>query len=322
MNKVKSVLSKHTIIPIWIVFIIFAIIAAPGFLTVNNLFNVFNQNAMKGIMAIGMTFVILNGYFDMSLCTLVALSASLACGLEASIGMVPGIIVGLLVGLLVGTINGFLIAYAEINAFVVTLAMMLGCRGIGYIYHAEESIMPMNTDAGWAFIDFGAGKVGPISYISIIFIVMVLIAHYVLKYTTHGRNTYAVGGNASSAFNAGINHRRVTMINFMICGFTSALGGILYASFSGSSTPTLGWPDMHMLVIAGVVLGGTKLIGGIGNIWYTVGGIMLLGVINNIMNLMNVQTYVNRLVTGLIMIIVLYMDKVMMTKKTKKANLE
>lgn len=322
LGKIKTFLSKNTIIPIWIVFFIFAVLFVPGFFNVNNLFNVFNQNAMKGILAIGMTFVIINSYFDMSTCTLVALAASLACGLEASIGIIPGILIALLTGCLVGAINGFLVAYARINAFVVTLAMMLGCRGIGYIYHAEQSLIPNHTEAGWAFIDLGAGKIGPLSYISIIFIVLLLLAHFVLKYTTHGRNTYAVGGNENSAFNAGIDYKRTTLINFIICGFTGALGGILYAAFAGSSTPTLGWPDMHMLVIAGVVLGGCKLTGGVGNIWYTLGGIMLLGVINNMMNLLNVQTYINRLVTGLIMIGVLYLDKIMMDKKTKKANLE
>ena len=160
MEKIKGVLSRNTIIPIFIVFFLAASIFVPGFLSVNNLFNIFNQNAMKGIMAIGMTFVIINSYFDMSLCTLVALAASLACGLEATpVGMIGGIIVALLVGILVGSINGFLVAYAKINAFVVTLAMMLGCRGIGYIYHAEESLMPSHTDLGWAFIDFAAGEI-------------------------------------------------------------------------------------------------------------------------------------------------------------------
>ena len=323
MKKVKDFMSRNTIVPIWIIVFLFAAICVQGFLDVTNLCNVFNQNAMKGIMAIGMTFVIINSYFDMSTCTLVALAAAVACGLESSpIGMVGGIIVALLVGCLVGAINGFLIAYAKINAFVVTLALMLGCRGVGYIYHHEESIMPSTTDAGWAFIDFGAGKIGPLSYISIIFIVLLLLAHFVLKYTSHGRNTYAVGGNENAAFNAGINTKLVTFINFVICGFTGALGGILYAASQGSSTPTLGWPDMHMLVIAGVVLGGTKLTGGIGNIWYTLGGVMLLGVVDNIMNLLNVQTYAITLVTGLIMIGVLYLDKIMVNKDTEKKNLE
>ena len=323
MEKIKGTLSRNTIIPIFIVCFVIASIFVPGFFSVNNLFNIFNQNAMKGIMAIGMTFVIINSYFDMSLCTLVALAASLACGLEATpIGMIGGIIVALLVGMLIGSINGFLVAYARINTFVVTLAMMLGCRGIGYIYHAEESPMPSHTDLGWAFIDFGAAKVGPLSCISILYIILLVIAHFVLRYTTHGRNTYATGGNENAAFNAGINTRRTTFINFVVCGFTGALGGILYASFTGASAPTLGWPDMHMLVIAAVVLGGTKLTGGVGNIWYTLGGVMLLGIVNNIMNLLGVQTYVNRLVTGLIMIGVLYLDHIMMNKKTEKANLE
>ena len=132
LKKIKTYLSNNTIIPIWIVFFVLASIIVNGFLGVNNLFNVFNQNAMKGIMAIGMTFVIINGYFDMSLCTAVSLTAALACGLESSIGIVPAIIAALLAGTLVGCINGVLVAYAKINAFVVTLAMMLGCRGVAY----------------------------------------------------------------------------------------------------------------------------------------------------------------------------------------------
>lgn len=321
MEKIKSFLSKNTIVPIWVVFFVAASIIVYGFFNINNLFGVFNQNAMKGIMAIGMTFVIINGYFDMSLCTLVALAASLTCGLESSIGIIPAILVALLAGLIVGCINGALVAYARINAFVVTLAMMLGCRGVGYVYHAEQSFIPNHTKLGWAFIDFGAGKIGPLSYISIIFIILLLVAHYVLKYTSHGRNTYAVGGNENSAFNAGIDYKKTTFINFVICGVLGALGGVMYAAFLGSSVPVLGWPDMHMLVIAAVVLGGTKLTGGVGNIWYTLGGVTLLGMVDNVMNLLNVQTYVSRLVTGLIMIGVLYMDRVMMNKKTEKANL-
>lgn len=316
-KKTKAFLSKNTIVPIWIIFFLLASFIVYGFLSVNNICNIFNQNAMKGIMAIGMTFIILNGYFDMSVCTSVGLTAALACGLQGQIGVFPAIIVALLAGAVIGCINGLLVAYAGINAFVVTLAMMLGCRGIAYIYHAEQSMVAPSE----AFKNFGAGKIGPISYISILFILLLLIAHYVLKYTKHGRNTYATGGNTNSAFNAGIDTKRVILINFIICGVSGAMGGILYAATVGASTPSLGWPDMHMLVIAAVVLGGTKLTGGVGNVWYTLGGVMLLGIIDNIMNLLNVQTYVSTLVTGLIMIGVLYLDRVLTNKRTKKANL-
>lgn len=316
-GKIKTFLSRNTIIPIWIIFFLLAAVFVKGFFGVNNLFNVFNQNAMKGIMAIAMTFVILSGYFDMSVCTSMGLTAALACGLQESLGLVPALLIAILAGVVIGCINGWLIAYAGINAFVVTLAMMLGCRGIAYIYHAEQSIIPPSE----GFKNFGAGTIGPISYISILFIILLLLAHYVLKYTKHGRNTYAVGGNDNSAFNAGINVKKVVWINFVICGVGGALGGILYAASVGAATPSLGWPNMHMLVIAGVVLGGSKLTGGVGNIWYTLGGVMLLGIIDNIMNLLNVQTYINTFITGLIMIGVLYLDKVLTLKREKKANL-
>ena len=312
----RTFLERNTVVPILVVILVLAAIFVPDFLTVRNLLNVLNQNAIKGIMAIGMTFVIINGYFDMSLCTLISLTAALSCGLQSSLGLVPAILISLLVGIVVGAINGFLVAKAGINAFVVTLALMLGCRSLSYLYSQEQSILA--TDP--VFIEIGLGRIGNLTYISILFIVMLCLAHYVLRYTSHGRNTYATGGNANAAFNAGINVTRTTFINFVICGFTGALGGVLYAAQSGASSPPLGWPDMHMLVIAAVVLGGSKLTGGFGNIWYTCGGVLILGIVSNVMNLLNVQTYVSTLVTGLIMIGVLYLDKVL-TDRRKKASL-
>lgn len=312
----RTFLERNTVVPILVVIVVLAAIFVPDFLTVRNLLNVLNQNAIKGIMAIGMTFVIINGYFDMSLCTLISLTAALSCGLQASLGLVPAILISLLVGIVVGAINGFLVAKAGINAFVVTLALMLGCRSLSYLYSQEQSILA--TDP--VFIEIGLGRIGNLTYISILFIVMLCLAHYVLRYTSHGRNTYATGGNANAAFNAGIPVTRTTFINFVICGFTGALGGVLYAAQSGASSPPLGWPDMHMLVIAAVVLGGSKLTGGFGNIWYTCGGVLILGIVSNVMNLLNVQTYVSTLVTGLIMIGVLYLDKVL-TDRRKKASL-
>lgn len=316
MKNVKAFLSKNTVVPIFVIIFLLAAVFVPNFLSSRNLLNILNQNAVKGIMAIGMTFVIINGYFDMSICTLISLTAALTCGLQSSIGLLPAVLISLLAGLVVGSINGFLVAKAGINAFVVTLAMMLGCRSLSYIYSQETSILATND----LFTDFGMGTIGGLSFISILFILMVLAAHYVLRYTRHGRNTYAVGGNANSAFNAGINCTKTTFLNFVVCGFTGALGGVLFAAQSGAASPPLGWPDMHMLVIAGVVLGGTKLTGGFGNIWYTCGGVLILGMVSNIMNLLNVQTYVSTLVTGLIMIGVLYLDKIL-TERKKKASL-
>lgn len=317
-NRALTFITDNTIVPIMAIVLILAFLFVPGFASVGNLFNVFNQNAMKGIMAIGMTFLIINGYFDMSLCTLVGLSAALSCGLQQHMPMALAVLAGLLAGVAVGLINGTLVAYVGINAFVVTLAMMMGCHGLAFIYHQEQSFVAKSQ----AFISFGTAKIGGLSYISILFIILLIIAHFVLRYTEYGRSTYAIGGNPAAAFNAGIDVKRITCANFIVCGTLGALGGILYAAYSGASTPALGWPDMHMLVIAAVVLGGTKLSGGMGNVWYTLAGVMLLGIIDNAMNLLNVQTYVSTMVNGLIMIGVLCLDKVMAARQLEKTNLE
>lgn len=316
-KTVKRFISNNTIVPILLIVFIVSAIFVPGFFSVANISNVFNQNAMKGVMAIGMTFLILNGTFDMSMCTTVGLTAALVCGLSRNMPLPAAVLLALLAGAVIGVINGMLVSYVGINAFVVTLAMMMGVHGIAYCYHKGNSILSVSE----IFNEFGSGKLGIISYSSILYILALIIAHYVLTYTEFGRKVYATGGNANAAFNAGIDTKKITCINFIICGVAAAAGGIMYAAAQGASTPGLGWPDMHMLVIAGVVLGGTKLSGGVGNVWYSMGGVMLLGIIDNIMNLLNVQTYMSTLVNGVIMIAVLCLDKIMMNKQMKKTNL-
>ncbi|MBQ4045630.1 MAG: ABC transporter permease [Lachnospiraceae bacterium] len=305
MKKVTAFLTNNIAITILILMIIIATVLDSSFLAPANLFNVFNQNSIKGIMAIGMTFVILNGYFDMSLCTLLSLTAALSCGLQNQIGIFGAVLVSLLVGALVGVINGFLIAYVGINGFVVTLATMLGCRGLAYIYPNEKSIVAPNMN----FLKFGIGKLGPLTYTSWLFLILMCIAYFVLRYTSHGRNTYAAGGNANAAANAGIDVKKTIFINFVIVGVGSALGGVLYAASLGSSSPALGWPDMHMLVIASCVLGGAKLSGGYGNIWFSMIGVMILGIVINIMSITGAAPWVSTFCTGAIMIAVLIADK-------------
>ena len=317
MKKVTHFLLNNTSILILIGFV-----ALSTVLTVNspvdyifpvNLFNVFNQNSIKGIMAIGMTILILTGYFDMSLCTLVSFTAAITCLLQGSIGLLPAVIVALLIGFLVGVINGTLVAYVGYNAFVVTLAMMLVCRGLTYIVPNEQSVQVTSQ----AFLDFATAKIGPLTIISWLFIIGLFIAHYVLKYTGHGRNTYAVGGNPNAAGNAGIDVKRTIWLNFVICGTLSGLGGVLYAARMGASTPALGWPDMHMLVIAAVVLGGTKLSGGFGNIWYSLIGVFVLGSVTNLMDLLNADPWISTFCTGAIMIAVLLIDKIVSDARAK-----
>ena len=315
MKKITTFLTNNIAITILILMIIVATVLDRSFIAPANLFNVFNQNSIKGIMAIGMTFLILNGYFDMSLCTLVSLAAALSCGLQNQVGIAGAVLAALLVGAIVGIINGFLVAYVGINGFVVTLATMLGCRGLAYIYPNEKSIVAPNM----SFLKFGIGKLGPLSYISILYLILMFIAWFVLRFTNHGRNTYAAGGNAAASANAGIDVKRTIFINFVICGVGSALGGILYAASLGSSSPALGWPDMHMLVIAACVLGGAKLSGGYGNLWFSMVGVMILGIVINIMSITGAAPWVSTFCTGAIMIAVLIADKLITDARNAEA---
>lgn len=301
-QKMKVFLSRNTIVPIFVVFFLIFSIAVQNFMTGTTWATIINANAYKGIMAIGMTFVIINGYFDMSICTSMALTAAIACKTQPTFGVGGAILAALLVGAAIGAFNGFMVANMKINAFVVTLATMLGCRGLELIYCDNRAI------ASEAFRIWGAKMIGPFSWVTILFIILLLLAAYMLRYSKHGRNTYAAGGNALSAFNSGINVEKTTFINFLICGFTGGLGGVVCAMQQGASDPALGWPDTHMLVIAGVVLGGTKLTGGVGNMWYTLGGVILLGMIDKVMSLMNVPISGVKITTGLIMILVLLLD--------------
>ena len=309
--NIKRIIKKNTI---WIIFLaimfIFSIMV-DGFLSLNNLGNVFRQNCEKGVMAIGMTFLIINGYFDLSVGTLMGLTCALTIGLQAATGTIPAILISLVVGFAVGALNGFLVTRVGLNAFAVTLASMLGVRGVLYMFTQEKSLVGHDE----AFADFGSGSFLGINNYVIIFVLLLIIAQLVLRYSRHGRNTYATGGNELVAANAGINTKRTTMINFIICSMAATFGGILYAAGMNAATPTLGWPDTHMTIIAIVVLGGTKLAGGYGNMFFTLGGLLSLGFIQNAMNLLNVQSYYNSLLTGTILILVLYLDKVIRPEK-------
>jgi ribose transport system permease protein len=266
-------------------------------------------------MAIGMTFLMINGFFDLSVGTVMGLSATLAIGLQP-FGLAIAVLASLSVGIIVGLINGLLTTKAHINAFIVTLATMVGVRGLTYVYCKEQSYSGQIQ----GFNDFAESKFLGIPTFAWIFIVLVIVCEFILTRTRHGRNTYAIGGNSEAAFNAGINTSRTSIINFVICSFTAAVGGVMIAARMNASVPTLGWPDTNLVVISCVVLGGTSLSGGYGGMLYTMGGTLTICMIKNALNLMNVQTYYNSIITGLVLILIVYFDRVL--RRRNKVSIE
>lgn len=231
------------------------------------------------------------------------LCACLAVGLQ-DYGLAVAIIGALAVGATIGAINGFLVAKAGINAFVVTLASMFGARGLVFIYTGEQPIVGSVA----AFREFGASSIGFMPTLALLFLVLLIIAELYLRYSNHGRNTYAIGGNYEAASNAGISVNRTILINFIMTGTAAALAGIMVASRMNAATPALGWPDTNLMIIASVVLGGTKLTGGYGSMIKTLGGVLAIGIFRNGMNLLNVPSYYNMLFLGIILILVVFAD--------------
>jgi ribose transport system permease protein len=312
MSNIKRVLITQ---PIWIFLVaclVFFSLTSEHFFDAKNFANILVQSSTIGLIALGMTFVMINGNIDLSVGSVVALSASLAVGLQEPLGLMPAVLVALLSGVALGMVNGMLVWRTGVDAFIVTLGAMIGVRGIVFLYTQEESFYSMN----FAFSDFGASAVGPIPTLALIFILLAALMHWILSSTVHGRNTYAVGGNRDAALNAGIRVGPHMVVNFMIVGFFAALSGVTLSSQMGASTPNLG-RDFELWTITAVVLGGTKLTGGVGNVIGTVGGVLAIGILRNGMNLLQVPAFYVLVIMGTTLIAVLVVDK-QLTRTTKQ----
>lgn len=311
----RRVLSALLRQPIWafvvIVFVFFSV-ATDNFFDPQNFQNILVQTSTIGLIALGMTFVMINGNIDLSVGATLALAASLTVNIMnapmfADWGnwqLVPAIAAGLGCGILIGAVNGFIVWKTGVDAFIVTLGAMLGVRGLVFVYTQEQSFYAGN----FAYSDFAFSAVGPVPTLALVFIVFAVLMHVLLAYTVHGSTTYAVGDNREAAVNAGIRVGRHMMVNFMLVGFFAALAGITLSTQMGASTPNLG-REYELWVITAVVLGGTKLTGGAGSIVGTVGGVLAIGILRNGMNLMQVPAFYVLVVLGTILIAVLVLDK-------------
>lgn len=303
--------------PIWgfvLVLFVFFSLASEHFFDFRNFQNILVQTSTIGLIALGMTLVMINGNIDLSVGATLALAASVAVDMQswaafASWGdwaLLPAVSAALLVGIALGALNGVIVWKTGVDAFIVTLGAMLGVRGLVFVYTEERSFYALN----FAYADFGASSVGPLPTLAFLFLLCAVLLHVLLRHTVHGRNTYAVGGNREAAVNAGIRVGPHMVVNFMIVGFFAALAGICLSTQMGAATPNLG-RDYELWTITAVVLGGTKLAGGYGSIVGTLGGVLAIGILRNGMNLMQVPAFYVLVVLGSILIAVLILDKQM-----------
>ena len=283
------------------------------FLTTKNIFNILRQNASNLFLATGMTMVIILGGIELSVGSVIALSGCVAAGCVVFLGLpeVVGFLAGILVGALVGMFNGFVICKTEIPPFIVTLASMNIAKGIALVYTTGAPIRCM-TDA---FKFPGAGYIGPVPTPVILMIIVFVIAVLIVNRTQLGRHIYAVGGNAQAAKFSGINVSRVKFIVYTYTGVMAGIAGVVIASRLYSGQPTAG-EGAEMDAIASVVVGGTSMSGGSGRLGGTLIGVLIIGVLNNGLNLMGVDSNWQYIVKGLVILLAVYVDFI----RNKKAG--
>jgi ribose transport system permease protein len=261
--------------------LIFAAARYEDFLTERNLFNVLRQNSMLGLVALGMTFVILTGGIDLSVGSLVAVAGVLAANL-AGRGMLPALLVAVALTTLLGLLNGIIIARARIQPFIVTLAMMIAARGLALAATAEESVRVDKLSENFTWL--GQGKFGPVPVPVLILLMAYGAGWLVLNHTRFGRHVYALGDNEEAARLMGLGVGRVTLGVYGLSGALAGLAGVILASRLGAGQPVAG-AGWELDAIAAVVVGGTLLTGGQGGVGSTLVGVLLLGLIFNIFNL-------------------------------------
>jgi galactofuranose transport system permease protein len=253
-----------------------------AFLTPENLLNVLRQNSMLGIIAVGMTFVILTGGIDLSVGSLLAVAGVVAAGL-ADRGLIVATIAGILVTTALGLVNGLVISKARIQPFIVTLGMMIAARGIALAYTDQQNVRVSQSAADFSWL--GQGLIANLLPVPIVVMIVVyIIGWIVLNYTAFGRHVFALGDNDEAARLMGLNISRVTLLAYMISGMLAGLAGVILASRLNTGSPIEG-VGRELDAIAAVVVGGTLLSGGKGSLISTLYGVLLLGVIFNIFNL-------------------------------------
>lgn len=281
-------------------------LTSPYFLTINNIGNILTQGAFIGILAIGMTLVMIDGEIDLSVGAVLALASALAIGLQDHMGVWPAVALGVMSGAALGFLNGTLVALSGMHSFIVTLGGLIGIRGLVFVYSGENALMVPD----FSYTEIPEVYLGPISLTAIIFFALALFFQWVLSSTRHGRETYAVGDNIEAAHDAGINVKRNKIINFTICGTLAAVCGILLSMRLGTAEPNAGriW---ELWTIIAVVLGGTRLQGGFGSMWMTIGGVLTLAVLRNGLRLLNTPNYVELMVMGGVLVLALVLDKLL-----------
>lgn len=309
----KDFLFEYKSVIALLVFMIAVSMISDSFFSTNNMLNILRQTSINAIIAVGMTFVILTSGIDLAVGSILALTGALAAtmiGLDFNIMLTVTLTVAAGAGL--GCLSGLVIAKGKVQAFIATLATMTLLRGATMVFTDGRPISASGGAASEAFSFIGSGYLFGIPFPVYLMVLVFVAAWYVLNHTRLGRYVYALGGNESATRLSGISVDRVKLAVYSISGGLSALAGLIVTSRLASAQPTAG-TSYELDAIAAVVLGGTSLTGGKGRITGTLVGVLIIGILNNALNLLNVSSYYQLIAKALVILLAVLVD----TKSSK-----
>lgn len=296
---ISTLLSRFIILILFILLIALFSILSPFFLSIDNLINIFVQQAYVIVAAVGLSFVMISGGIDLSIgyqMSLVGVITSILM-MNFEFPVYLAVLIGIAIGTLLGLINGLLSNTLKIHPLIVTLGSSLMFQGLSYTISGSKQII--NLPASFKFL--GQGYVGIIPFSVILMIIIVLVADFILHKTYFGRYIYAMGSNTEGAHLAGVKVKRMKLYVFMITGFTVGISSMIMFARTGSAQSSLG-PGTEFTAMTGAILGGVSFMGGEGRVWGVVVGVLLLGVLGNGMQLINMGTYVQYIIRGAVLL--------------------
>jgi ribose transport system permease protein len=304
LRRLRGFIEASPAWPLLILLVVFFTFGNPHFLTPFNISSVLRQTVLIGVLAVGLTPLIISGNIDLSVGALAGFAACLLVFLESPIGVGPAIVATLIVCFAIGFFNGLIVEKLGLNSIIVTLAVSKGLRGLTFLVFGTQTVLA--PEAG--LTNLGALKIGLIGLDVIAFFIVAILVSQLLRSTVHGVNTYAIGGARRAALDAGVDVSWHVLMNFALSGLMAGLVGLILVAELGAASPVYG-QDYELWAVIAVVLGGTRLAGGRGGVLGSIVAALSLTVLRNGMNLMRIEVRYVLVIMGLVLIAALIFDR-------------
>lgn len=312
-NNVSAFLQRFSIFIVLIVMFIACSLLSPYFMTANNLMNVARQLCVGILLAYAEMILIVSGFLDLSIGSVLALSGVLAVSVfKSTHSMALALLVAFAVGVACNLVNALFVAQFDVPAFIATLGMQQVARGIALYYTGGANILQLGK-----FVNLGQGMVGPIPVPVLIVVAITVVVWYLFNHTRYGRSLYAIGGNRKAAEASGINSKKSIYISYMIVGLLAGLAGAIFMARNNSGIPN-GAVGYEMTGLTAAIVGGTSFSGGVGTVMGTVAGAFIIGFLENIMNLIGVNSYIQSIIEGAIIVLAVAFDIRSKNRKSTK----